>query len=145
LTNLNHEHLQQFVLLDWDPWFLTNTLKTPIQPFDKWLNNFWQFGKKCLQHAKIHTCNQLGIGVEHLQQFGKLAWHSSNLAKQEKLAINSLTNQLGKNGNLAKLISPCGNIRAPTELSWKKMKDRQELPMQVFKRWNDINIILFLF
>jgi hypothetical protein len=34
------------------------------------------------------------------------------LAKQEKLAYNSLTNQLGKNKNLAKLTSPRVYMRA---------------------------------
>jgi hypothetical protein len=34
------------------------------------------------------------------------------LAKQEKLASNSLANQLGKNRNLAKLISPRAYMRA---------------------------------
>jgi hypothetical protein len=34
------------------------------------------------------------------------------LAKQEKLASNSLTNQLGKNRNLAKLTSPRAYMRA---------------------------------
>jgi hypothetical protein len=34
------------------------------------------------------------------------------LAKQEKLASNSLANKLSKNRNLAKLTSPRGNIRA---------------------------------
>jgi hypothetical protein len=34
------------------------------------------------------------------------------LAKQEKLTSNSLTNQLGKNRNLAKLTSPREYIRA---------------------------------
>jgi hypothetical protein len=34
------------------------------------------------------------------------------LAKQEKLASNSLANQLGKNKNLAKLTSPHAYMRA---------------------------------
>jgi hypothetical protein len=34
------------------------------------------------------------------------------LAKQEKLASNSLTNQLGKNKNLSKLTSPRAYMRA---------------------------------
>jgi hypothetical protein len=34
------------------------------------------------------------------------------LAKQEKLASNSLANQLGKNRNLAKLTSPRAYMRA---------------------------------
>jgi hypothetical protein len=34
------------------------------------------------------------------------------LAKQEKIASNSLANQLGKNRNLAKLTSPRADMRA---------------------------------
>jgi hypothetical protein len=49
--------------------------------------------------------------LEQLQQFGKPTWHII-LAKQEKLASNSLANQLGKNRNLAKLTSPRAYMRA---------------------------------
>jgi hypothetical protein len=39
------------------------------------------------------------------------------LAKQEKMAYNSLANQLGKNANLAKLMSPRGTRVDP---SWHR-------------------------
>jgi hypothetical protein len=55
----------------------------------------------------------LGTTLEQLQQFGKLTWHPYNFGKQEKLASNSLANQLGKNRNLAKLTSPRAYMRAP--------------------------------
>jgi hypothetical protein len=66
-----------------------------------------------------------------------------------------LTNQFGKNRNLAKLTSPQRKtrtlilvgidvsheqVRAEGE---KEIKDREGSLMQVFKSYNDINIILF--
>jgi hypothetical protein len=47
--------------------------------------------------------------IRQLQQFGK---PTLILAKQEKLTSNSLTNQLGKNRNLAKLTSRPVYMRA---------------------------------
>jgi hypothetical protein len=61
-------------------------------------------------------CQIVGDGLlfylEQLQQFGKPTWIHKILAKQEKLASNSLANQLGKNRNLSKLTSPCAYMRA---------------------------------
>jgi hypothetical protein len=50
--------------------------------------------------------------LEQLQQFAKPTWHPYNFGKTRKLASNSLTNQLGKNRNLAKLTSPRAYMRA---------------------------------
>jgi hypothetical protein len=48
------------------------------------------------------------------------------LAKQEKMASNNLANQLGKNRNLTKLISPRENIRTsiPDGISVTKLGGR---------------------
>jgi hypothetical protein len=58
------------------------------------------------------------------------------LAKQEKLASNSLANQLSKNRNLAKLTSPCAYMRARIVVAIvvggrvkKEIKNREGFPM----------------
>jgi hypothetical protein len=48
----------------------------------------------------------------HFTSFDKSTWHHLILAKQEKLASNSLANQLDKNRNLAKLTFPRAYMRA---------------------------------
>jgi hypothetical protein len=50
--------------------------------------------------------------LEQLQQLSNQFGIYIILAKQEKLVSNSLVNQLGKNRNLAKLISPRAYMRA---------------------------------
>jgi hypothetical protein len=83
--------------------------------------------------------------LEQLKQFGNQLGIHLILAKQEKLASNSLANQLGKNRNLAKLTSPryacvdrgC-HCRFPLGGRVKKeMKNREGF-------WKGTNIILFL-
>jgi hypothetical protein len=64
------------------------------------------------------------------------------LAKQEKLASNSLANQLGKNRNLTKLTSPRVNIRVPIPVAIgvakpggrvkKEIKNREGFLIQKF-------------
>jgi hypothetical protein len=66
-----------------------------------------------------------------------------------------LANQLRKNRNLAKLTSPRGNIHTPIRVGIgvaksggrveKEIKNSERFTIQVFKRWKDINTILFLF
>jgi hypothetical protein len=49
--------------------------------------------------------------------FNELTWHPSNFGKRRKMAYNRLANQLGKNANLAKLMSPRGTRVDP---SWHR-------------------------
>jgi hypothetical protein len=56
-------------------------------------------------------------------------WHPSDFGKIKKMVSNSLANQLGKNRNLTKLISPRGNIRVsipvPRGRVKKEIKNRE--------------------
>jgi hypothetical protein len=75
-----------------------------------WLGEFfsicWRSFFPVLPKSMDVSCFSKLQKLEQLQQFVKSIRHPSNLAKQEKLTSNSLTNQLGKNRNLAKLIFP---------------------------------------
>jgi hypothetical protein len=55
---------------------------------------------------------RLSHSKSNSNSLAKSTWHPYNFGKTEKLASNSLANQLGKNRNLAKLTSPCACMRA---------------------------------